>query len=83
MVTSAEKVEWAVEKIPLLATTMFFKSGENLQIPETDLARLAELVIETYAMTCAMSRCSRSYIVGHLHAEHEVNLVIPYICEAR
>eukprot|EP00092_Neocalanus_flemingeri_P016245 GFUD01017589.1.p1 GENE.GFUD01017589.1~~GFUD01017589.1.p1 ORF type:complete len:649 (-),score=211.71 GFUD01017589.1:158-2104(-) len=83
MVTTAERLEWVVEKIPFLATKMALRSGENFQIPESELVKLADLVMETYAMTCALSRSSRSYIVGNLHAEHEINLVIPYICDAR
>lgn len=83
MVSSAERLEWVVEKIPFLATQMCFRSGEHFQVPESELVKLADLVMETYAMTCALSRSNRSYIVGNLHAEHEINLVIPYICEAR
>lgn len=83
MVSSAERLEWVVEKIPFLATQMCFRSGEHFQVPESELVKLADVVMETYAMTCALSRSNRSYIVGNLHAEHEINLVIPYICEAR
>eukprot|EP00090_Calanus_glacialis_P041415 TRINITY_DN7307_c0_g1_i4.p1 TRINITY_DN7307_c0_g1~~TRINITY_DN7307_c0_g1_i4.p1 ORF type:complete len:598 (+),score=219.67 TRINITY_DN7307_c0_g1_i4:49-1842(+) len=83
MVSTADRVEWAVEKIPFLASSLIIRNGEHFQIPETDLVKLADLVIETYAMTCALSRSNRSYIVGNLHAEHEINLVIPYISEAR
>ena len=83
MMSTADRVEWAVEKIPFLASSLIIRNGEHFQIPETDLVKLADLVIETYAMTCALSRSNRSYIVGNLHAEHEINLVIPYISEAR
>jgi len=83
LVSSADRLEWVVEKIPFLATNLVHKSGENLQIPENELLKLAELVIETYAMTCTLSRANRSYIVGNLHGEHEINVAIPYISEAR
>lgn len=86
MVSSADRLEWVVEKIPFLATNLVHNSGESRetsQLPETDLVKLAELVIETYAMTCTLSRSNRSYIVGNLHAEHEINLAIPYISDAR
>jgi len=83
MVSSARRLEWVVEKIPFLTTNLIHTYGVELNIPETDLVKLADLVIETYAMTCALSRSNRSYIVGNLHAEHEVNLAIPYVADAR
>ena len=39
--------------------------------------------METYAMICVLSRASRSYVVGHPHANHEVNLCIPFVFESR
>ena len=83
MVSSADRLEWVVEKIPFLATKLVHKSGENFEMPENELVKLAELVMETYAMTCTLSRANRSYIVGNLHGEHEINIAIPYISEAR
>ena len=52
-------------------------------MPEVEMVKLADIVIETYAMTCALSRSNRSYIVGNLHGEHEINLTVPYINDAR
>ena len=81
MMTTANKLEYIVEKIPFLATNMFLKY--QLEIPEPQLEKLADIVIETFAMTCALSRSNRSYIVGNLHGEHETSLSIPYINDAR
>ena len=39
--------------------------------------------METYAMICVMARASRSYVVGHPHANHDINLSIPFIFESR
>jgi len=83
LIASAEKLEWVVEKIPFLTQSLCLRAGGDMQVPENELVRLADLVIEAYAMTCALSRSSRSYIVGNLHAEHEVGLAIPYINDAR
>ena len=87
MVSSAERLEWVVEKIPFLATNLVHKhvsqDVKQFQVPECHLVRLAELVTEAYAMTCTLSRANRSYIVGNLHGEHEINIAIPYISEAR
>ena len=78
---TAEKLEYIAEKIPFISTSLFLKY--NLHMPETDMFKLADIVIETYAMTCALSRSNRSCIVGNLHGEHEINLAVPYINDAR
>ena len=51
---------------------MMFRSDMSFNIPETELVKLADIAIETFAMTCTLSRANRSYIVGHAHGEHEV-----------
>ena len=82
LITTADKLEWVVEKIPFIATEQVLKHGD-FKFPETDLVKLADIVIETYAMTCALSRAHRSYIVGNLHGEHEIEIAIPYINDTR
>jgi len=82
MMTTADKLEYVIEKIPFLASSLFIRY-EGLQIPEHEMVKLADLVIESYAMTCALSRSNRSYIVGNLHGEHEINLAVPYINDAK
>ena len=81
MMTTAEKLEYVVEKIPFISSTFFLKY--NLNMPEAEMVKLADIVIESYAMTCALSRSNRSYIVGNLHGEHEINLTVPYINDAK
>ena len=71
LMSTADKLEFIVEKIPFIATNLLLKF--NLQIPEPDMVKLADIVVETFAMTCALSRANRSYIVGNLHGEHEVS----------
>ena len=71
LMSTADKLEFIVEKIPFIATNLLLKF--NLQIPEPDMVKLAGMVVETFAMTCALSRANRSYIVGNLHGEHEVS----------
>ena len=71
LMSTADKLEFIVEKIPFISTNLLLKF--NLQIPEPDMVKLADIVVETFAMTCALSRANRSYIVGNLHGEHEVS----------
>jgi len=67
MLSTADRLE----KIPFLASSLIISSGEHFQIPKIDRVKLAELVMETYVLTCALSRFNKSCIVGNLHAEHQ------------
>ena len=60
MMTTADKLEYVIEKIPFLASSLFIRY-EGLQIPEHEMVKLADLVIESYAMTCALSRYWTDY----------------------
>jgi len=83
LIKAADQVEWSVLKLHWVAKELLLKSGANLQVEEKYLERLSDITMETYAQVCALSRASRSYVVGHQHAEHEINMVIPYIFESR
>lgn len=83
LVKSAEKVEWGVHKLHWAARELLLSKGGNLQVEEKYLERLSDISMEVFASVCALSRASRSYVVGHTHAQHEIDLVIPYIFESR
>lgn len=80
---SADQVEWGAQKLPYVAKQLLLQQGANSQIEEKTLERLSDITMEVFASTCALSRASRSYVVGNLHSEFEVNLVIPYVFESR
>lgn len=83
LVSSAEKVEWSAHKLHWVAKELLLFNGSNLQIQEKALERISDIAMEVFASVCALSRASRSYIVGNSHAEHEMSLVVPYIFESR
>jgi len=83
LISSAENVEWSVHKLHWVAKEMLFRKGANMQVEEKYLERLANITIEVFASVSCLSRASRSYVVGHTHAEHEVRMAIPYIFESR
>ena len=62
---------------------MLVTEGLNIQIHERNLEILSDITIEVYAQVCAISRASRAYIVGHAHAQCEIDLVIPFILESK
>jgi len=83
LIPSAEQVEWGVQKLHWAAKEIIIQKGANAQLEEKYLERLSDITMEVFASVCALSRASRSYVVGNLHAEHEVELAIPYIFESR
>ena len=62
---------------------MLVKEGLNIQVHERNLEILSDITMEVYAQVCAISRASRAYIVGHPHAQCEIDLVIPFILESK
>jgi len=80
---SAPLVEWSAHKLAYCAEHLLFNDGLNVQVKEGNLERLSDIAMETFAMICVLSRASRSYVVGHAHAQHEMSLAIPFIFESR
>jgi len=83
MEQSAENLEYCFHKMNWVVSEVIIQEGNNIQISEGMLEKLSDIAMEVFAMTCVVSRASRSYVVGHLHAEHEVNMAKPYIHDAR
>ena len=54
-----------------------------IQVRQVHLERLADMSMDVYAMTCVLSRASRSYVVGHAHANHEIMFAISFLWDAR
>lgn len=76
-------VDKAAHRLSYFAESLLMEEGLNAQINEANLERLSDIATDTFAMTCVLSRASRSYVVGHPHANHEISLAIPFIYEAR
>lgn len=53
---------------------MLGRYGQETLNKHIDLIRLAESLIDIYAMAACVSRASRSYCIGLQHAEYEVAL---------
>jgi len=80
---SAQHLEYCVHKLAWVTRVLVIRRGANAQLTEGYLERLSDIAMETYAMTCVLSRASRSYVVGNLHAEHDMDLATAYIFEAK
>jgi len=46
--------------------------GKNIVEAQFDLKRIADSIIDIYAMTCAISRASRSHCIGLRNSDLEV-----------
>ena len=59
------------------------KSGRDIIDNQLYLRRLAEIVMEIYAMTAMIGRASRAYSIGLKNAEHETEMTFLYCKHAR
>ena len=46
--------------------------SQEIVSAQMDLAKVADIVIDLYAMTACLSRANRSYCLGLQNADHEV-----------
>lgn len=79
----APLVDRAAHRLSYFAESLVMEEGLNAQVNEANLDRLCDIAIDTFAMTCVLSRASRAYVVGHPHANHEISIAIPFIFDAR
>jgi len=79
----AGQVDEAAHRLNIIAEMMLKHHGLNLQVHERNLEVLANFTIEVYAMVSVLARVSRSYVVGHQHAQCEMDLAIPFLAESK
>jgi len=79
---AAERVDCAARRLALCSEQLLMADGFNVQVKEANLERISDIATETYAMVCTLARASRSYVVGHAHANHEITLAIPFIFDS-
>ena len=80
---SARSLEWCVHKVHFAAQDLLVKHGANIQVEEHYLERLSDLVTEVYAVTCALSRASRSLSLGLENSMFERNIVLPVVHDSK
>lgn len=76
---AADAIEYCVLRLNF-ATEMFFsRYGNDIITKHNDLERLANVVVDIYAMITCAARASRSYCIGLQHADQEI-LLASAIC---
>jgi len=69
---SARKLEYSVLRLQYIVELVLQRHGAKIVDAQQELARVANIVIDIYAMTAVLSRSSRAYCTGMRNAQDEV-----------
>ncbi|KAK7488577.1 hypothetical protein BaRGS_00020194 [Batillaria attramentaria] len=78
----AMALEKGVGQFQMAVESVLTRHGNKVVDQQMELKRLADIVMDLYAMTSVLSRASRSYCIGLRNAEHEVMLAKTFCYEA-
>jgi len=73
---SATSLESSVKNLQKCVETILVQYGISLLGHKMELKRLADVIIEVYAMTAVVARASRAYCIGMRNAEEEVKVAM-------
>ncbi|XP_047102374.1 complex I assembly factor ACAD9, mitochondrial-like [Schistocerca piceifrons] len=68
----AQMLEYCVLRLPYAVEVVLSRHGQKIVDHQMELRRIADIVIDIFAMTAVLGRASRSYCIGLQHAESEV-----------
>jgi acyl-CoA dehydrogenase family protein 9 len=70
----AQNLEYSVLRLQYGVEMLLQRHGAKVSDPKVqiEVARLADVIIDVYAMTCVLARASRSYCIGLPNADTEV-----------
>lgn len=80
--TAAKLLEYCVLRLQYGVEIMLARHGEEIVEHQMMLKRLADIVIDIYAMTAVLGRSSRSVCIGLLHADQEINIAVTFCHDA-
>ncbi|KAG5877267.1 hypothetical protein JTB14_009763 [Gonioctena quinquepunctata] len=70
--SSSQHLEYCVKRLQFSAEILLARHGPEIVNQHMDLRRLADVIIDTYAMTACLGRASRSYCIGLQHGDYEM-----------
>jgi acyl-CoA dehydrogenase family protein 9 len=73
-INASNRLEYCVLRLQHATETLLSRYGQEVINKHADLTRLAECIMDIYAMTACISRASRSYCIGLQSAEYEMTL---------
>lgn len=78
---ASEHLEYGIKRLEFATENILSKYGLEVINEHVDLCRLANVIIECYAMTAVLARASRSYCIGLQNSDCELLLAAAY-CNA-
>jgi len=79
---SADQLEKIVLRFQMATEATLSRHGKKVTEKQMELRRMADIVIDIYAMTAVLSRASRSYCIGLPNADHEMKLASSFCYDA-
>uniref|UniRef100_A0A7N8XB82 Complex I assembly factor ACAD9, mitochondrial n=1 Tax=Mastacembelus armatus TaxID=205130 RepID=A0A7N8XB82_9TELE len=79
---SAKKLEENVNLFGATVESVLYRYGKTIVDEQLILKRVADVLINLYAMTAVLSRASRSISIGLRNHDHEVLLANTFCCDA-
>lgn len=73
---------YCVLRLQFATETLLARYGPEVVNKHADLRRLADVIIDIYAMTACLARSSRSYCIGLQHANYEMILTNAFVQSA-
>ncbi|XP_069694617.1 complex I assembly factor ACAD9, mitochondrial-like isoform X2 [Periplaneta americana] len=80
--SAAKLLEYCVLRLQYGVEIVLARHGEEIVENQMMLKRLADVVIDIYAITAVLARSSRSYCIGLPHADQEINMAVTFCHDA-
>lgn len=78
----ADIIEYSVKRLQFAMEIVFVQYGAEVVNAHYDLKKLADVVMDVYAMVACVGRASRSYCIGLQHSAEEVMIASAFCKEA-
>lgn len=76
---SSDQLEKTVLRFQMATEAALTRHGKKITEKQMELRRMADIVIDLYAMTAVLGRASRSYSIGLPNCDHEVLIFLTRI----
>lgn len=82
LMDEANQLEYCTQRLQYAVEIALQRHGKDIIEKQMDLKRLADIVIDIYAMTACLGRASRAYCIGLPNSDHEVRLAQTFCNDA-
>jgi len=79
---SSDQLEKTVLRFQMATEAALTRHGKKITEKQMELRRMADIVIDLYAMTAVLGRASRSYSIGLPNCDHEIKLAASFCYDA-